>query len=572
MANKFNNEMASTLLKLVGGKTNIVTASHCMTRVRLVLKKPVSKEDIAKIQELDFVQGAFVNAGQFQVIIGSDVAVFFKIFADVAKISKGDMSNIKEEAKKQGNWWQRSMSAFSEIFVPLIPVIVAGGLILAFRNMLELDWGSGSAVEIPFWKSLNDILWIPANAVFWYLPVHVTWSMFNRKKTVPSLGIVIGIMLVSPSILQNLYGVSDSIGSYLLNGDLIGTIEGGGETVVLSKGVYGLERIIEALNTLGHNVEEDATWEAVNTILEAEGVSGSYYIKNIFDAINANEAFYFGAWPYALSYVGQVIPALLVGAVSLWFYEFIEKHTHSSIKYVWPPFATIIVALFIGHGVLGPMGAAASYGITFVFEWAFTDTVAKYFFAPIFGFIYPLIVITGLHHTFNAVMLELTNIGANYIFPMLALSNIAQGAAVFAIVWMLREDPKTKEGGISAGTTSWLGVTEPTMFGYNLRFIFPFVAAMISSAIGSTLVVSFDITAAGIGMGGILGFLNIDNVLGSLPQWSAWLIFWAIMIIVIVSSFMLTISLSKKSKWFAKLSSLDWDEYVKSKVGKANSK
>ncbi len=572
--NKNFKKDAKLLVELLGGKSNISVATHCMTRIRLVLKD-TKLANVKEIEKLESVKGTFTAQGQFQVIIGPEVSDFFILFSAAGDIKSASKDDVKSEVTKQGNWWQRTMSVFAEIFVPLIPVIVAGGLILAFRNILELDWGNGSLVNSnSFWSSLNAILWIPANAVFWYLPVGIVWSIFNRKNKAPALGIVIGIMLVSPSILANFYGISGSIGQYLLSGDIMSNVPTTGDAgVLLGSGTHSLDSIIFALQARGEVISNDATWVEVNAVLESIGISGSYYISNIFKAIDANNAYYFSYWPLALSYVGQVIPALLVGVASLWFFEFIEKHTWSPIRYVWPPFAVIIFALFMGHGVIGPIGATASYGVTYVFQWAFTDSVAKYFFGPLFGLLYGPIVITGLHHTFNAVMLELTTVGANYIFPMLALSNLAQGAAVFGIVWLARNDEKTKETGISAGVTGWLGVTEPAMFGFNLKYLFPFVAAMVASAIGSTLVVAFDITAAGIGMGGILGFLNIDNVLGSLPQWSAWLIYWAIMIITVVASFQLTIVFSKMSHRFKKFATADWDEFIElANKKKVNSK
>ncbi len=574
--NKFIND--SKRLAEIIGKDNIISATHCQTRLRLVLKDP-KRVKVDEIEKLDSVQGTFRAQGQFQIIIGTKVPEFYKYFISEANIGYTSKEEAKVQAKKQANKFQKAMTMFSEIFVPIIPVIVAGGLILAFRNVLELDWGNGWTIvdSHEFWSYLNAILWLPANAVFWYLPVYVCWAIFNREKESPAVGIAIGIMLVSPGILINYYDISGAVNSYHLS-EANTYINPEGITVVaLSSGIYDLETIASALVVADYPgtdawdyvvIDGEIIWselpslESINEILAIQGIGDVIYISNIGDAIKASSAYYFWGWPFAIGYVGQVIPALLVGVFSLWLYKFIKRHSWSSIEYVWPPFVVIIVTLFVAHGIIGPIGAASSWVVTTSFEWAFTDEIAKFFFAPIFGLLYPVIVITGLHHTLNAVMLELSAIGANYIFPILALSKLAQGAAVFGVVWLARRDKKMMELGTSSGATCWLGVTEPAMFGINLKYMFPFIAAMLASSIGATLSVVFNITANGIGMGGILGFLNINQTLVSWPQWSAWLIFWMIMIITVLSAFIFTVFLSKKSKWFSKISSGEWEEYI----------
>lgn len=573
--NKKNYSFDAKQLLFVIGKSNIITVTHCQTRLRFVLKD-IKKVDVKKIEKIPSVKGTFVASGQFQVIIGVDVADFYKEFeiqngGQFNKATPGDVKKIaiEKEKEKKGRIY-RAVTMFSEIFIPLIPLFVAGGLILAFRNILELDWtGNGdSAVNSHwFWAELNKFLWIPANAIFWYIPVMVVWSIFNRKKVVPALGIAIGIMIVAPDILVNMYSISGSIGQIYVDQNLIVNINGI-DVTLLSSGIYTPEHILDVYNNSYAPLAGvsplpiDSTNQEIVDAINLETGGGSYIVNNIFDAINATNAYYFGIWPLAISYVGQVIPALLVGIFALWFYQLIERHTNQMIKYVWPPFITILVVLVFAHGIIGPLGASLSFGVTYVYQWAFTDQIAKYIVAPILASLYPVIVITGLHHMFNAVAIELTaSQGGSYIFNMIAMSNVMQGAAVFGVVWITRKNQKMKELGTPAGVTCWLGVTEPAMYGVTLKFGFPFIAAMIGNAIAILACVSLEITTAGIGMGGILGFLNVNSIVGGFPQWSAWLFFIGIMIGCSIFVFYLTILLSKwDNKYIKKFATGDWEE------------
>lgn len=564
-AEQFKSD-AKELIELIG-KENIVSATHCQTRLRLVLKDHKSVDSKA-IEALKSVSGSFYAQGQFQIVIGTDVPEFFKHFSKEGNIKAVSKDEQNEIVKVQGNAFQRGMAVFSEIFVAIIPVIVAGGLILAFRNILELDWdpaidSSWQLVQYDFLNNLNGILWLPANAIFWYLPVHVVWSVFNRNGKAQVLGIVIGIMLVSPGILVNLYDVSGAIGHIQIANDIVasGVLPDGGDALILASGHYSMADITAAYEQIGIS--------GVDTIEEViSNNPGSYEITNVFLSIKALHAYYFMGWPLAISYIGQVIPALLVGAFAVWFFNLVDRHSFSAIRYVWPPFATILVVLFVAHGILGPIGAILSFVVDSIFNWGFTSPWAKWFIGPLFGFTYPFIVITGIHHTLNAVMLDLTAFtavnayGANYIFPILAISNMAQGAAVFAIFWLLRFDEQSREATTAAGVTCWLGVTEPAMFGYNLKYMFPFIAGALASALGGLLVVAFNITAYGIGMGGLLGFLNINNVFNGGSIALAWPIYLIIMALTTTTAFVLTIILSKFEGIFAKVSSGSFQEEI----------
>ncbi len=559
------------------GEDNIISATHCQTRLRLVLKD-YSNIDNKVIERLDSVRGVFIASGQLQIVIGTEVPDFFSEFSKIANVKLVTKDEQNQIVKAEGSTLQRIMAIFSEIFLSLIPVIVAGGLILAFRNILELDWDPDVdstwtfVGHSSFLNQLNAFLWLPANAIFWYLPVYVVWAMFNRKGTAQALGIAIGIMLVSPGILVNLYDVSGSIGQIYLSTPIIGELVGGGDVIILGEGIHSFSEIITALNQIGISTSGVSDNSSLITLLEANGFEGSYEISNVMLSIKALNAYYFFGIPLALSYIGQVVPALLVGAFAVWFYTFIDRHTWGPVRYVWPPLITILVTLFVAHGILGPIGAIISFIIDSIAAWGFTSPWAKWFVGPLLGFTYPFIIVTGVHHTLNAVMLDLTaftkysDFGANYIFPIGTLQNMTQGAAVFGILWMLRFDENTREGTTAAGITCWLGVTEPAMFGYSIKYAFPFLAACIGSGLGGLFVVGFNITAYGIGMSGLLGFLNVNhigyNTTGSSHIIMAWVIFELINVLAVAVTIILTLFFAKKEKWFSKVSTSSFAEEV----------
>ena len=204
---KYTND-ANQLLTLVGGKSNIKSVTHCITRMRFVLND-LSKADIKAIESLDSVKGTFTQAGQFQVIIGNDVADFYNEFTRLSGIEGVSKEQVKADAKDNQNWLQKLMSNLAEIFAPIIPALVVGGLILGFRNILEgvkmfndlgqftLKEGTQTITNMsPFWNGVNHFLWLPAEAIFHFLPVAITWSVTRKMGATQILGIILGITLV----------------------------------------------------------------------------------------------------------------------------------------------------------------------------------------------------------------------------------------------------------------------------------------------------------------------------------------------------------------------------------------
>ncbi|SES87136.1 PTS system trehalose-specific EIIBC component [Anaerobranca gottschalkii] len=467
---KFSNDIRE-LLEGVGGKENIVTVSHCATRLRFVLADP-KKADVGKIEKIKSVRGTFTQAGQFQVIIGNEVSVFYN---ELIK-ETGLKESSKEEAKKAGrqnmNFLQRLISHLAEIFAPIIPAIVVGGLILGFRNVIGdiafFEDGSKTLTEVSqFWAGVHHFLWLIGEAIFFFLPVGITWSIAKKMGTTQILGIVLGITLVSPQLL-NAYAVA-----------------GGAEPPV---------------------------WDF-----------GFTQIKMI-------------------GYQAQVIPAMLAGFILSYLEIKIRKITPEYISMIVVPFFALVPTVLIAHVVVGPIGWRIGSVISNVVYSGLTSAVG-WLFAAVFGFFYAPLVITGLHHMTNAIDLQLmSEFGGTNLWPMIALSNIAQGSAVLAIIFINRNKPEKEEEkqvSIPATISCYLGVTEPAMFGINLKYVYPFFAAMIGSALAGVFSVATGVMANSIGVGGLPGILSIQ------PQFM--LRFAVAMLIAIVVPFTLTVVFSKNN-------------------------
>ncbi|WHL23538.1 PTS system trehalose-specific EIIBC component [Streptococcus iniae] len=442
---KFENE-ARTLLAAIGGKENIKAVTHCATRMRFVLNDN-SKANVKEIEKISAVKGTFTNAGQFQVIIGNDVPIFYNDFTAVSGVEGVSKEAAKSAAKSNQNVIQRVMTMLAEIFTPIIPAIIVGGLILGFRNILEgvpFEFLDGNKiVEVStFWAGVNHFLWLPGEAIFHFLPVGITWSVTRKMGTTQILGIVLGICLVSPQLL-NAYAVT---------------------------------------STPASEIAKNWVWDF-----------GAFQINRI-------------------GYQAQVIPALLAGLSLSYLEIFWRKRIPEVISMIFVPFLSLVPALILAHTVLGPLGWTIGKGISFVVLAGLTGPV-KWLFGAIFGALYAPLVITGLHHMTNAIDTQLiadTASRTTGLWPMIALSNIAQGSAVFAYYLMNRHDERKAEVSLAAAISAYLGVTEPALFGVNVKYIYPFVAGMIGSGVAGLLSTTFNVQANAIGVGGLPGFMSIN--------------------------------------------------------------
>ncbi len=467
---KYQND-ARDLLKHVGGKDNIGAVTHCVTRMRFVLNHP-DQAEIEAIEKIPAVKGTFTQAGQFQVIIGNDVDLFYNDFVEISGVEGTTKEGVKTLAKTNQGKVQQLMSNLAEIFAPLIPALIIGGLILGFRNILGgVTWGEwGKIVDnSQFWSGINHFLWLIGEAIFQFLPVGITWSISRKMGTTQILGIVLGITLVSPQ-LMNAYDVA------------------GATTIPF--------------------------WD-------------------------------FGfAQVQMIGYQAQVIPAMLAGFTLVYLERFWKKIIPSAVSMIFVPLFALVPAVLIAHVVLGPIGWTIGSWISNVVYSGLTSSF-RILFAGIFGFFYAPLVLTGLHHMSNAIDMQLVNdFGGTLLWPMIAFSNIAQGSAVLGIWWLHRGNTEEEQVSIPSIISAYLGVTEPAMFGINLKYNYPFIAAMIGSSIAAVISVGFGLMANSIGVGGLPGFLsfNIDR----------WPLFFMIALVVIIVPFVITVAYGRKVEGNAK--------------------
>ena len=464
---KYIND-AKELLHLVGGRENIAAVSHCITRMRFVLNDP-KKADIQKIEAMKVVKGSFTQARQFQVIIGNTVSDFYNDFTAVAGIEGVSKDAVKSAAKQNQNVVQRIMTALAEIFAPLIPAIIVGGLILGFRNCIDslylFENGTKTLCDISqFWSGIDSFLWLIGEAVFHMLPVGICWSVTKKMGTTQMLGIVLGLTLVSGQLL-NVYAVAGTAAADIPKWD------------------FGFVQV---------------------------------------DMIG---------------YQAQVIPAILAAFTLVYLEKFFRKICPSVISMIVVPFCSLVLSVMAAHFVLGPIGWKIGSVISSVVYAGITGPL-KIVFGAIFGFVYAPLVITGLHHMSNAIDLQLiADFGGTMLWPMIALSNIAQGSAVLGMIYLQKNDAQAQEVNIPSCISCYLGVTEPAMFGVNLKHSYPFICGMIGSACASIVCVATNSTANAIGVGGLPGILSMQ------PQ--SMLTFAICMLIAVAVPFVLTVMVGK---------------------------
>lgn len=464
---KYTND-AKELLHLVGGRENIAAVSHCVTRMRFVLNDP-KKADIQKIEAMKVVKGSFTQAGQFQVIIGNTVSDFYNDFIAVAGIEGVSKDAVKSAAKQNQNVVQRIMTALAEIFAPLIPAIIVGGLILGFRNCIDslylFENGTKTLCDISqFWSGIDHFLWLIGEAVFHMLPVGICWSVTKKMGTTQMLGILLGLTLVSGQLL-NAYAVAGTAAADIPKWD------------------FGFVQV---------------------------------------DMIG---------------YQAQVIPAILAAFTLVYLEKFFKKICPSVISMIVVPFCSLVLSVMAAHFVLGPIGWKIGSVISSVVYAGITGPL-KIVFGAIFGFVYAPLVITGLHHMSNAIDLQLiADFGGTMLWPMIALSNIAQGSAVLGMIYLQKNDAQAQEVNIPSCISCYLGVTEPAMFGVNLKHSYPFICGMIGSACASIVCVATNSTANAIGVGGLPGILSMQ------PQ--SMLTFAICMLIAVAVPFVLTVMVGK---------------------------
>ena len=474
---KYENDV-KRLLDLVGGKENIQAVSHCMTRMRFVLVDP-KKADEKAIEELPSVKGTFTQAGQYQVIIGNDVSVFYNEFTAYAGIEGVSKDAVKAAAKTNQNPLQKIMGTLGEIFAPLIPALICGGLVLGFRNVIgEINFFNNNTQSLAdisqFWSGMYNFLWLIGEAVFHLLPVGIVWSITKKMGTTQILGIVLGLTLVSSQLLNG-FSVADT------------------------------------------PVSEIPVWDF-----------GFFKVQMI-------------------GYQGQVIAAMMAGFVLVYLEKFFKKICPEVISMIVVPFCSLVPAVIIAHTIVGPIGWQIGNAIGDVVYSGLTSDF-RFLFAAVFGLLYAPLVMTGLHHMTNAIDSQLlaSPSKSTILWPMIALSNIAQGSSVLAMSVLQKKNERAQQVNVPACISCYLGVTEPALFGVNLKYVFPLVCGMIGSCCAAMISVGFGVEALSIGVGGLPGILSIK------PEY--YLIFLLAMAVAIVIPFTLTflvgrIKLSKEDRY-----------------------
>ena len=465
---KYENDVKQ-LLTLIGGKENIQAVSHCMTRMRFVLADP-KKADEKAIEDLPSVKGTFTQAGQYQVIIGNDVAIFYNEFTAYAGIEGVSKDAVKAAAKNNQNIAQKIVGTLGEIFAPLIPALICGGLVLGLRNVIgEINFfndGTQSLADVSqFWSGTYNFLWLIGEAVFHLLPVGIVWSITKKMGTTQILGIILGLTLVSSQLLNG-FNVSSTAAADIPYWD------------------FGFAKV---------------------------------------DMIG---------------YQGQVIAAMMAGFVLVYLEKFFKKICPEVISMIVVPFCSLLPAVIIAHTIVGPVGWAIGDAIGNAVYAGLTSDF-RFLFAAVFGLLYAPLVMTGLHHMTNAIDSQLLAIPpkTTILWPMIALSNIAQGSSVLAMSVLQKKNERAQQVNVPACISCYLGVTEPALFGVNLKYVFPLVCGMIGSCCAAMISVGFGVEALSIGVGGLPGILSIKS--------DYYLIFLLAMAVAIIIPFTLTFIVGK---------------------------
>lgn len=471
MTNKLQNlPILDTILSGVGGKDNIKLVTHCVTRLRFVLIDE-SLIDKTLIENLDFIKGTFSSNGQFQIIIGQGKVD--KVHDDLiayANLNQGTKNDAATVAEQKMNLLQQGVKTLADIFIPLLPAIVTAGLLMGLNNLLteKIFVNHQSLVDMyPHFAPFASIIQLIASTAFVFLPGLVGWSAVKKFGGNPLLGIVLGLMLIHPDLL-NAWGYAAA----KLKGD------------------------IPAWDIFGLHIEK-------------------------------------------VGYQGQVLPVLVAAYAMVKIEAWLNKRIPDAFKLLVVAPITLLLTGFLSFLVIGPVTFAIANGLTTGLLFVFTKFALVG--GLLFGALYAPIVITGMHQSFLAIDFQLiASTGGALIWPMVALSNISQGSATLAVM-VLAKDEKIKGLALTSAISAYLGITEPAMFGVNLRFKVPFFCAMVGASLGAALIAVDHVTASAIGVGGLPAFLTI------LPKF--WLVYFMAMAIVIVVPFLLTLAFAKKIKW-----------------------
>lgn len=443
-----HKDIAKQIIDAVGGLANVQSVAHCATRLRVMVKdETVIQKDV--VENIDSVKGAFFNSGQYQIILGTGTVN--KVYEEVVALGMPTSSKeeMKQEAAQQGTAFQRAIRVFGDVFVPIIPAIVATGLFMGLRGLLTqkaiMDFFGVTAYNADF-ITYTQIL---TDTAFIALPALVVWSTFKVFGGNPVLGIVLGLMLISGS-LPNAW----TIGS-------------------------------EVLKVVDGQIVKDVVKPAT----------------------------FFGFIP-VVGLQGSVIPAFVVGIVGAKFEKWVRKHVPDVLDLLVTPFVVLLVMSVLGLFVIGPV-----FHVVEEYVKAVTVAVLELPFGLagfVIGGVHQLIVVTGIHHVFNMLEIQLlSDKGVNAFNAIITAAMTAQGAATVA-VGVKTKNAKLKALAFPAALSAFLGITEPAIFGVNLRYRKPFFLSLIAGSIGGGVASLLGLAGTGSGITIIPGTLLYVN---QLPQY-----------------------------------------------------
>lgn len=428
-----NQEIAKEIIEAVGGEDNIITAAHCATRLRIMVRDK-EKIDQEKVEEIEKVKGAFYNSGQYQIILGTGTVN--KVHHEVIQlgISESSKDEQKQEAKQQGNMFQRGIRTFGDVFVPIIPALVATGLFMGLRGLVMQEQVLALFGLTPENVPENFLLFteVLTDTAFVFLPALVAWSAFRVFGGSPVIGLVLGLMLVSPA-LPNAWDVASE---------------------------------------------------------------------------SAEPLMFFGFLP-VLGYQGSVLPAFIAGLVGAKIEKWFRKKVPESLDLIVTPFITLLIMITLALFVLGPI----LHGLENVIL-AATVTVLDWplgIAGILIGFFNQIIVITGVHHVFNMMEIRLLeSLGANPYNAIVTASVAAQGGAALA-VGLKTKSKKLKALALPSSFSAFLGITEPAIFGVNLRYGKPFIMGLIGGGAGGFFASIMNLQGTGMAITVIPGTLLYLN-------------------------------------------------------------
>jgi len=429
---------AEQLLRLVGGKENIISAAHCATRLRLVLKDE-SKADVDEILKVDLVKGQFANGGQFQIIIGSGtVNEVYKRFIETGGIAEATKNDVKQAAVQKMNPLQRLVKTLSDVFVPLIPALVASGLMMGLNNVLTasgLFFPGQSLVEAyPALADIAAMINTFASAAYAFLPILIGFSATKMFGGNPYLGAVVGMIMVSGDLL-NAYAYGTAV----------------------------TEGTIPVWNILGFSIEK-------------------------------------------VGYQGTVLPVLAASYILSFVEKKLHKHIPEILDNLLTPLLTVMITGFLVFTVVGGVMRTAGDLLTSSFVWMH-DTLGI-IGGMVLGFLYSPLTMTGMHHSLLPIDIQMVSAGGSFLLAIASCNNVAQGGAT--VCAMLRtKDKKMKSVAATSGVSAMLGITEPAMFGVNLKLKYPFYGAMLGSALGGGYVTLTNVLNTAPGTAGVVGFVCV---------------------------------------------------------------